>query len=260
MSLLAFQQAMCDLIASPDLCRRMRQDPDAILTQYELSARERRRLVSIIWQRGMSTNCALYRANRITPIYSALPLTCFLLGDLLLPETELYWRTTERVDLQFSEESRRFAAFLLARLRTGAVTGGHLEEVLAFELATIDLRFALRAGNGHISRDSPTLSQAALRLHPLVRIVRFRHDPALLLDHITKMHRPPYDLPAAEFYVLLDARGDTLEIQRIDPQLGNLLAGFENHCAPPLAPDDLSTLVEADLLVASKGTQPRIKL
>ena len=69
MSVASFQQALCDLIASPSLCRALRSDPDDVMANYELSDRERRRLVEAVWQRGMSTNCSLYRSNRVTPLH-----------------------------------------------------------------------------------------------------------------------------------------------------------------------------------------------
>ena len=68
MSIAAFQQALCDLIASPRLCRELRAAPDGVLAHYELTERERTRLMQAVRQPGMSTNCTLYRSNRVTPI------------------------------------------------------------------------------------------------------------------------------------------------------------------------------------------------
>jgi hypothetical protein len=83
MSVASFQQALCDLIASPRLCLALRAAPEEVLENYELSARERARLCEAVWQRGMSTNCSLYRANRVTPLYMLLTYTCRSLGDQL---------------------------------------------------------------------------------------------------------------------------------------------------------------------------------
>jgi len=41
--MLAYQQALCDMIASPELCLRVRRDP-ASLASFDLTERERRRL------------------------------------------------------------------------------------------------------------------------------------------------------------------------------------------------------------------------
>jgi len=70
MTMQAFQQAMCDLVASPDLCLMLVQSPEQVLGRYDLSDRDRRRLIAIVQQRGMLVNCSLYRANRLSPIYS----------------------------------------------------------------------------------------------------------------------------------------------------------------------------------------------
>ena len=65
MSVASFQQALCDLIASPRLCRALRAAPEEVLANYELSARERARLCEVVWQRDMlRRDCSLYRANR----------------------------------------------------------------------------------------------------------------------------------------------------------------------------------------------------
>src|ERR1700674_3809372 len=52
--LLEFQQALADLVASPDLCRQARADPHVLQRRYDLSAREHQRLVDMINQPGMA--------------------------------------------------------------------------------------------------------------------------------------------------------------------------------------------------------------
>src|SRR3981081_119963 len=91
MTLLGYQRALTTMIASPELCLRVRSDPNAALANYDLTPREHRRLAAVARQTGMSTSCTLHRVNRMTPIYSYLPLTCLLLGDDLMRETELFW-------------------------------------------------------------------------------------------------------------------------------------------------------------------------
>lgn len=51
-----------------------------MLARYALSDREERRLLAVARQRGMATNCALYRANRLSPLRSFLPRTCSFLS------------------------------------------------------------------------------------------------------------------------------------------------------------------------------------
>lgn len=196
MSLASFQRAFCDLIASPALCVHLIQAPEEVWSRYDLSPRERRRLAAIVQQPGMSTTCTLYRVNRITPLYTLLPLTSFLLGDRLIAEAEAYWVEFPGSDLQFKLEVERFAGFLRGRLRTGELEDPYLEEILEFETAAAALRYASRAAG----------SEA------LVRVVRFRHDPELLLRLLTDRRRP-FQLPTAVAFVELDARRGTLELR-----------------------------------------------
>jgi len=107
MTLAAFQQALCDLIASPDLSLAARAGTADVFGRYDLSDRERVRLVQIVWQAGMSTNCTLYRSNRVTPIYTLLHHTCFILGDRFKHELDDYWEATELRDLEFKREIER---------------------------------------------------------------------------------------------------------------------------------------------------------
>src|ERR1051326_2171080 len=86
MTMEAFQRAMCDLVASPDLCIALLESPEEVLGRYDLSERDRRRLVEVVQQPGMFVNCSLYRANRLSPIYNLVPRTCFLLGDALVAD------------------------------------------------------------------------------------------------------------------------------------------------------------------------------
>src|SRR5438067_9579455 len=116
MTMLGFQKAMCDLIASPDLCEKLIESPDAVLQRYDLSDRDRRRLQEVAQQPGMVVNCALYRANRLAPIYNLLPDTCFLLGSELITEALEFWKDFDQSRLQFNEEVERFGDFLRQRI------------------------------------------------------------------------------------------------------------------------------------------------
>ena len=190
---------------------RVARDGEEVLARYDLSDRERRRLVAVSRQPGMSTTCTLYRVNRITPLYTLLPLSSFLLGERLLPEAERYWAEFPGSDLQFKYEVERFGGFLKRRLHSGDLEDPFLEEVLTFEMVATALRYAPRRG-----------PQA-----DLVGVVRFRHDPTVILALLTAERRPPDDLPEGEFDLVLDARGEELELQvrargakRLDPVAG----------------------------------------
>ena len=173
MALAAFQQALCELIASPETCLSVRADPAVFLSRYDLSDRERERLQQIVWQPGMSTSCTLYRSNRVTPVFTLLHNTCVLLGDSLKEELEEYWRRTELRNLEFKLEIERFAEYLRQRVAEGAINDPLLEEVLEFELVVNELRFAPRQA-----------------VHPPARLLRFSYDMGEVLSALAQGHRP----------------------------------------------------------------------
>jgi hypothetical protein len=183
MSLASFQSALCDLIASPSLCLAVRADPDATLARYELSELERKRLATVVWQRGMSTNCSLYRSNRITPIYTLLNYTCLSLGDQFRTLIDQFWGVKDYQDGQFKSEAERFGSFLRQKIAAGDVASPFASELLDFELARNALEFAPRKELLRtVALLPPLAADAPCRLHPLARLVRFRHDPAVLLS------------------------------------------------------------------------------
>ena len=272
MALSSFQRALCDLVRSPDLCRVLLAAPADICGRYDLSAREQRRLVAMVGQRGMSLNCTLYRVNRIAPIYTLLPRTCFLLGADLARESELYWATHEDAVLQFMREAERFAAFLRGRVRGGVTLSAFLSEILDLELAMGALQYrppaAAACGDGDGDR---------LQLHPLVRLVRFQHEPTQLMRCLTEMRRPPADLGTGEFWILLragqeppegtpadgvdasdgaeaaDATASGVVIERIDPALGRGLATLEAGVnAAALGAGEAAALIDAGLAVRGR--------
>ncbi len=136
MTLAAFQTALADLAASPDLVSAVRADA-AALTSYDLTARESARLVAIASSRGMHANCVLYRANRLAPIALNLPETCTALGARLPALTSAYWAAEPRTDVHFLIEADRFARYLAGIELPPAVLAALVPEaaVLAGRLA-----------------------------------------------------------------------------------------------------------------------------
>jgi hypothetical protein len=140
MSLSAFQSAIADLVARPDRCIAVREN-GAILDEYDLSPLERRRIIEIVSHPGMSHNCTLYRANRLTPIARSLPETCSALGARLGEELDAFWRLEPDTELQFKREATRFASFLIRRIERGEIADPILEECLARELQALGASF-----------------------------------------------------------------------------------------------------------------------
>jgi hypothetical protein len=253
MTMPGFQKAMCDLVASPDLCVRLVQSPEEVLARYDLSDRDRRRLVEVVQQPGMVVNCSLYRANRLTLIFNLLPLTCFLLGDKLMNEATEFWRSFEETRLQYNEEVERFGDFLRHRIELGAQRDPILAEVLEYELAVNRVRFSARLEilAGLQSAKATACRTSIIRLHPLIRVLLFRHEPERLLELLTEQRPPPYELAHGEFWLLLDGTGEELVTKSIAPDIGRLLAAIGPGSELSLSAEDVETLIDSGLAVAS---------
>lgn len=247
MSAVEFQRALAELVASPALCLSVREDPERALESYTLSPLERRRLADVVWQRGMSTNCSLYRSNRITPLCTLLERSCFLLGERLAREVDCFWASAETNDVQYQPEVQRFAAYLEGRLRSGAIVDPLLEEVLAFEVAWVELQFSPRRRILESLGASSTAPR--LRLHPLVRLVRFRHEPLSLLGRLDRREPPPYELEEGDFVLLLSVVDGDLQIGLVEPSLGERLLALGDGAWQSPAPAEAAALVESGVAV-----------
>ncbi|WP_142684717.1 hypothetical protein [Chitinophaga polysaccharea] len=217
MSLLSFQKALTDLIASPQLCLQLRNDPQAVLLQYDLTNRERLRLRTVVYQRGMSVSCTLYRVNRITPVYTMLPYTCFLLGAQLMPVIEEFWAIDNRSDLQFKREISIFGEFLLQKLLSGELVNPYLREIVVMELAINELKFLPRKLLIENNNEETGL-------HPLVRLVPFDHSPGPLLTALANMQLPEQEEDTGEYWLMLDHREEELSFRAL-PHKSRAAAG-----------------------------------
>lgn len=117
--LVEFQQALTDLVGSPELCRRIRKEPSQLHQQYNLSAREYERLVKMVNQRAIACNCMLYRANRLAPIALNLPEFCRLLGPRLGPLLTEYSLQHPNTNVHFYLECDRFCQFIRSKINDG---------------------------------------------------------------------------------------------------------------------------------------------
>lgn len=260
MSVTSFQQALCDLIASPRLCRALRAAPDEVLANYELSARERARLCDVVWQRGMSTNCSLYRANRVTPLYMLLTYTCRSLGDQFRSLLDEFWDGKIYRDGQFSSEVERFAAFLRKRIADGIVSSPFTAELLEFELKLNALRSAPRK---QLLREVKTLPapgpDTPCRIHPLARLVRFHHDPDALLDAAERNVIASANIPRRESLLALSLVDGEVRVIQLPDDIRRALdddGQFLESLTPQLAP----ALADAGLLVERRNRNKSARL
>jgi len=193
------------MVASPAFRAALVERPDDVLRGIDLTDRERRRLLAIAVQPGMRVNTAIHRANRLTPIEQTLPFTCVLLGDRLGEIVDRYWSEHPTENLQAPAECERFATFLLGEIGRGAIVDRYLEDVIGFERACTELRF--HTGDAERSPAS---------LPALVRVVRFTHNPVPLLEALGELRRPPEDVPAGAFYLVVDCRGGEPQFRMLD--------------------------------------------
>jgi len=201
----AYQHIFGRMVASPAFRAALVERPDDTLAGVDLTDRERRRLLAIAVQPGMRVNTAIHRANRLTPIEQTLPFTCVLLGERLGGVVDRYWDTHPTENLQAPAECERFATFLLDEIRRGAIADRYLEDVIGFERACTALRF-----------HTGETTHAPASLPALVRVVRFTHNPVPVLEALGELRRPPDDVPAGVFYLVVDCRGGEPQFRLLD--------------------------------------------
>jgi len=114
-----FQQALADLVSSPELCRQVRACPERLQQDYRLSQREYQRLVDMVNHRAMACNCMLYRANRLAPIALNLHELCTRLGPRLGPLLSEYSTLYPYTNVHFYLECDRFCRFILDKVSAG---------------------------------------------------------------------------------------------------------------------------------------------
>jgi len=194
MSLAAYQEVLCRMVASPDYREQFLRQPDSRLP---LTAREMERLRAVAVQPGMRVNTAIHRANRLAPLYQTLPFTCFLLGAPIRGVLDSYWQRHPSENLQLDVECERFATYLNEELAAGRVQGEYLAEVLAFERACAALRF---------------------RQPPLLRVVQFRHDPEPLLEALAQLELPSPPPVSGVFHLAIDCRHGDASFYLLSPE------------------------------------------
>jgi hypothetical protein len=140
--LVEFQQALADLVASPEACRQARTNPAQLRVRYDLSQREFDRLVAMVNHRGMACNCMLYRANRLSPFALNLPGLCRVLGPRLGPLLTEYSSLYPNTNVHFYLECARFCDFIEGKLNDGWALEPQATEILTEEHSKIKLHLA----------------------------------------------------------------------------------------------------------------------
>jgi hypothetical protein len=248
-TLSSFQWALVDLAASPTLCRAA-QTSSTVFDRYDLTERERRRLEDLVRQRGMATQCALDRAQRMGPLSASFSGACLLLGERLPALVDAFWEADRARALPDLPELEGFAAFLRDRLANGELEDPFLDEVLAFEQALHELKLAPACAPGPEGAGA-RLGGEGLSLDPRVRLVAFRHDPTVVLGHLALGTRPAADLPSGVHFLLLRAEGAQVSFQTLEQSLGEAAQTVKVGAAVELSSDERALLIESGLAFAS---------
>lgn len=228
MALAAFQDALSQLVMSPAFLAQVRTDPEPALATLDLSPVERVRLAVIAQQPGVKVGTLIHRSFRLSVLAGVLPNTCTVIGHQGLKEVvHAYWSAQPPRGYYYEQEAARFGEYVLAQLAAGDLHNKYLEEVLRMELAVVSLARATYA-------EPPELTATALelrrpRLHPLSRIVLFRHEPATLLAALGQGHVPD-TVPSGRYYLLFtrDAAGQ-VHIKPVDTPLNQVLEACDGH-------------------------------
>jgi hypothetical protein len=186
---------------------------------------------------------ALYRLERLKTLFRSLPMTCTLLGDSLLLETERCWP----VDDHFPEEIgdlQHFAWHLRDRIAQGTLRERAVADVLEYELAGHTLRYA----------SASTWPLAPLgrvvQVGSSVRLMRFQFDPAALLPLLASGQRPTR-LRKGEFYVVLTTHHRAVQTHFLELGMGRLVWTLATAAPTPACEPALRVLAEAGIVCAS---------
>ena len=199
MSLRGFQQALVDLTVVAARAGALRRGEAAMLAGYDLSERERQRLVDIVRQPGMAVTCSLSRGNRMEVIVGVFPMTCVLLKPLLRGLLDELWEEHKPANYQLAGEEQAFAAFLERKIADGLAVE-YLAEVFAYERVCWELAQLLRARHG------PTMCEAT---------VAFEHPPEQLLPPLSRLTAPPAGLPRGSYAARVKLTEAGLEVDRL---------------------------------------------
>lgn len=132
-----FQQALADLIASPDLCIEARRSPDLLHKRYQITDREAKRLQGVVNHPGMECNCMLYRANRLAPLALNLPNLVKALGTHLRGMLDDFWKKYTNTDVHFYVESYRFCEFVQEQISLGRLLPAAVAPALDRDIAIL---------------------------------------------------------------------------------------------------------------------------
>lgn len=201
MSLKSFQEALAEIITSPQIGQAYHQDPGLLDHKYTLTEKERERLLSMIRQKGMKANYMLYQMNRLTPLTMFMGYTMKIIHPRLMDVLRPFWLSYPKTSFQFKDEVAYFSAFLREKMAEGALQLPYLEDVLRIEDALNDIRFD--------THEVSYVNDEFFTLHPQARIVYTHYDAGALVEAMVTYDAalPDPGVPVAPGYYVLYYNG-----------------------------------------------------
>ena len=213
MSLQAFQQAIVELTLAPRRVRQLLRGDLSVLANYDLTERERRRVLDAVRQPGMALNCTIARGNRFEAVAEMFPMTCVLLKPVLRELLDELWEAPP-TNYQFEGEEEAFMGIVRRKLASGELAIEYLEEIFGYESRCVELAQRMR---GQADQDGE--SEA---------IVEFHHPPELLLVPLSEYTAPPPGLPTGIYRARLTLRGEQFDVEMLAASLDGPDAGRPN--------------------------------
>jgi hypothetical protein len=179
MSLQAFQHAVVELTLAPHMSEALRAGDESALSGYDLTRRERERLLAIAAQPGMAVHRTLARGNRLEAIFGAFPMTCILLRPVLRAIVDELWAAHRPAHYQLTGEADAFIAFIERKMADGSLAIEYLADVFGYERAC------------HAMLDSAQRDPGAAP----ETIVTLEYAPEALLPSLSQFTAPPAGVP-----------------------------------------------------------------
>jgi len=176
MSQQVFQKLVARLVVDSEF-RDLVRSTGAPAFDGELTDLERKRLLALVDDPGVTITKTLHKGFRLGKILSMLPLTCQILGGKRLGrELRVFWRAYPSRSFYYIDEAVAFCCFL--ETRPAAMRVAYLPEIVAYERTRLELQRP-RLG----ASEAPSLE------------ISFNHDPERLLTTLAKKRRP-HRIPA----------------------------------------------------------------
>jgi hypothetical protein len=255
MALLGFQQALSELVMSPEFCFQVLTTPEQALRIFDLTSREYQRLVFLAQLPGIGIGRMLHRSFRLSMLVNILPKTCTLLNFQNLNQVfDIYWQIQPPRNFYYEQEAVRFGEFLLAQLEQGLLQNEFLEEILRFELCVLFLtKFIPKQGAGDNSFKMGVLKDSFPDLNPKYRIVFFRHQPNNLLTTLSESRMPEAGLQGEYYLLLTMSSTNQLQIKPIGSRMGEVLLACNGQRSGEHLCTQLSLTLEDLEILAKKG-------